>query len=118
VTLSRLSLPPGANVALPPTSGRALGVETGALTLTLTSGLAWVQASDGAGRSSDHAAKVALPPADGALVRAGAAALLPGDGALVQNATNVSLRNDGDGPLLVLLLTIGPAGDDATPGVV
>jgi hypothetical protein len=115
LTLSRLSLPPGARVALPPTSGRALGIEAGALTLTLGGGLAWVQTPNGDGRPSDQAAAPAAPPADGALVQAGAATLLPGDGALLQNATNVTLDNDGDGPLLVLVLTVGPAGNDATP---
>jgi hypothetical protein len=114
LTLSRLSLPPGGDVALPRTSGRALGVETGVLTLRLSDGLAWVQTGDGAGRSLDQMG-AASAPANGALVQTDAAVLLPGNGALVQDATDITLGNDGAGPLLVLILTVGPAGDDATP---
>jgi hypothetical protein len=40
---------------------------------------------------------------------ADAATLPSGDGALIQNQAAVTLRNDGGGPLLALMLTVDPA---------
>lgn len=98
--LRRLDLAPGAQAPLFASSGMAIGVEAGALALTLTRGLVWMQAPDGP---------------DVLLDNSGAATLLPGDGALIQNQAAGTLRNDGSGPLLILVLTVSPAITSATP---
>lgn len=98
--LRRLDLAPGAQAPLLARDGMAIGVETGALTLTLARGLAWVETPDGP---------------DALLGNAGVATLLPGDGALIQNQAAGMLRNDGGGPLLILVLTVSPAMTGATP---
>jgi hypothetical protein len=73
----------------------ALAVETGVLTLGDIHGVIWRQSPD---------------DADTALRPDVAATLLPGDGALLPGAeASATLRNDGSGPLLALVVTITPA---------
>jgi hypothetical protein len=91
ITLQRLSLAMGAQMPLRPPGAAILAVETGALTLRGEQGLLWRQTVGG----PDDWIDPAYP-----------ATLLPGEGALLQNRPEVTLRNDGSAPLLVLLLTV------------
>ena len=99
VELRRMSLPPQGKAAWSGDGAAVLAVETGALTLTVGQGLAWQQPPDGP---------------DAWIAPASAATLLPGDGALLQDRPRITLRNDGSGPLLLLMLTVTPA-ERATP---
>jgi hypothetical protein len=95
--LRRLTLAPGAAVAVAPTSGvQLLGVESGKLML--------VQAG-AAGAARSETRQVSVPTMNGSpnLID------LNGDRLAIQ-----SLRNDGDAPTSILLLTITPI-EPATP---
>jgi hypothetical protein len=106
ITLRRVSLPPGRSLLLPAPGPVNLAVETGALTLAVGGGLVWQQRPDGT---------------DSSIAPASAATLLPGDAALLHDEASVTLRNDGSGPLLALVLSVTPVdggreADDATIG--
>ena len=97
IDLRRVSLPSGGSLPLTAPGPVDLAVETGALTLSAHGGLVWQQPPDGP--------DVLIEPAS-------ATTLLPGDAALLQDEASVSLRNDGSGPVLALVLTVAP---DASP---
>jgi hypothetical protein len=99
LALQRVSLQPGSS-ALPLAAVAALAVEAGTLTLTDIHGLVWHQS----------------PTAPDTLLRPDVAAtLLPGEGVLLPGAeASATLRNDGSGPLLALVVTVGPAAAQGT----
>jgi hypothetical protein len=101
IDLKRLSFQSGALVPLTSPGAAVLSVEAGALTLLAGQGLIWQQSPAGP---------------DGWVPPASAATLLPGDGVLLQDRPQVTIRNDGTGPLLLLVLTVAPTTDrTATP---
>jgi hypothetical protein len=100
IDLRRVSLPSGGTLPLTAPGPVDLAVETGALTLSARGGLVWQQPPDGP--------DVLIAPAS-------AATLLPGDAALLQDEASVSLRNDGSGPVLALVLTVAPAANPTPP---
>lgn len=93
LTLERRTLGPGVETALAGGGVQALAVETGALTLTAEQGRVWRQ-------------QPAQP--DAWLGPGTAATVLVGESALVQAGGRLRLRNDGSGPLQLLVLTIVP----------
>ena len=97
LTVQRLSLPPGAGRPLTALGPVDLAVETGALTLVIEGGLVWQQPLEGP---------------DQFIAAASDATLLPGDAALLQRGAEVTLRNDGRGPLVVLALAVEFNRDD------
>lgn len=104
LTVQRVMLPAGASLPLSAHGPVDLAVEIGALTLEARTGMIWKQPLDGTNQYIAPASK---------------ATLLPGDAALLQSAAEVTLRNDGTGPLAVLALSVEfVAGDIATAHVV
>ncbi len=99
VALGRATLAPGAAIATHQLAGPVLlHVESGSLGLEIRNGEAWV--TRGSRRPSGDIESGRLAAEDGALLRPGTAA---------------ALRNVGDGPLVVLVLTITPATGPAAP---
>jgi hypothetical protein len=94
IGLERVNLRPGAQISLPAQEVQALAVETGALTLGSDYGLVWLQHADGI---------------DNWLNPGAMAVLLPAEGALLQSGASATLRNDGSGPLQILILTVAPS---------
>jgi hypothetical protein len=93
VTLQRVSLGPDEQAPLTAPGSIDLAVESGALTLKTEGGLVWQQHPTGQDQFIEPAHIVTL---------------LPGDAALLQDASSVTLRNAGHGPLLLLVLTVVP----------
>jgi hypothetical protein len=94
LALARLSLEPGAQGTVPASGIEAVVVETGAATLTTADGLVWLQ----------------RPAAGNDWLASGTpATLLGGEGALLQAGASAQLRNDGGGPLELLVLTVAAA---------
>lgn len=96
LSLSRVLLAPGARMPLAMTGTQLLAVDAGALTLKAERGLVMVK----------HPGE-----SDAWLSPDATATLLAGEGAILQHAASASLRNDGSGPLQLLVLTVDP--DDA-----
>jgi hypothetical protein len=100
VEIARVNLRPGSDTALAAPGAAAIALDAGALTMTAGQGLVWLQHPDGS---------------DEWLSPGAAATLLPRDGALLQSGAHATLRNDGSGPLLAVVLSIVPAATGATP---
>ena len=99
-TLRRLTLAPGAVIAVPPEPGlHLLGVEHGVLTL--------VPASSAGSDATPEPRRVEVPPMNGSSNMVNLLDSQPTIGAL---------RNDSADPVSVLLLTITPLGGTPTPG--
>ena len=94
VELRRMSLPPQGEAEWSGDGAAVLAVEAGVLTLVVRQGLVWEQTPD---RPDAWAAP------------ASETTLLTGDGALLQDRPQIGLRNDGSGPLLLLMLTVTPS---------
>ena len=93
IALQRLSLPSGGGLTLPAPGAAVLAVEAGALKV-VAGGRGWLQHPDG--------------PDDG--MRPGAdVTLLPGDDAVLRDRASLTLRNDGESPLLALQVVVVPA---------
>jgi hypothetical protein len=101
LTLQRLSLPVGGRLPLTAPGPVDLAVESGALTLEANGGLVSQQGPAGP--------NVLLAPPSGTT-------LLPGDAALLEEAARVTVRNNGVGPLELLLLTVTLPAPRASPG--
>jgi quercetin dioxygenase-like cupin family protein len=95
ISLTRVVLAPGARMPLATSGTRLLAVEAGALTLRAERGLI----------SVEHPGD-----SDVSLSRGVSAILLVGDGAILQHAASATLRNDGNGPLQLLVLAVDPSG--------
>jgi quercetin dioxygenase-like cupin family protein len=95
ISLSRVLLAPGERLPLATTGTRLLAVDAGALTLRAERGLVSVE------HPGDR---------DVSLSRGATATLLTGDGAILQHTASATLRNDGSGPLQLLVLTVDPSG--------
>jgi len=96
--MSRETLQPGDSETVAATGAALLAVEAGALTIRSQQGPAWLQPADGP---------------DAWIEPGTVSTLLPDDGAMLQAGAEATLRNDGSGPLLVLVLTVAP--DTAIP---
>jgi quercetin dioxygenase-like cupin family protein len=95
ISLTRVVLAPGARMPLATSGTRLLAVEAGALTLRAERGLISVE------HPGDR---------DAWLSPGATATLLVGDGAILQHAASATLRNDGNGPLQLLVLAVDPSG--------
>jgi len=104
-TIDRTTLPPGAGEATRVADGPSLrSVESGSLTLTVTSGDVSVIHGPGS---------AAGPPPLEPVTAGSQARLAAGDGAIVQAGAAVSVRNDGSEPVTFLEARAAPA---PTPG--
>jgi quercetin dioxygenase-like cupin family protein len=99
IALRRLFIRPEASGPLTAKGPVVLAVEAGAPRMVAERGSVWRQPPDGPDAWLDSASEVTL---------------LPDDGALLHEESSVTLRNEGSGPALVLVLTVEPAAN-ATP---
>lgn len=96
--IERVDLRPGDGTALAASGAAAIAVDAGALTMTAGQGLIWLQHPDGS---------------DEWLSPGAAATILPRNGALLQSGARATIRNDGSGPLLAIVLSVAPAATGA-----